>query len=120
MGLKSEQNSYYFSLVLVPFALIDSIQISHSLNYYVMDRDICEKSESLLKSSRSFITCETLEEERLRSLLRFAAANLSIVFYEWSIVEGLKKNGQTIEDETQDPIACLTFIKSHRGSSSVC
>jgi len=77
-----------------------------------MDRDICEKLESLLKSSQSLILCETLEEERLRGLIRFAVSNLGLQFFEWSIVDGFKQNAKIQIDNTQDPVDCLKFIKS--------
>ena len=78
-----------------------------------MNREICEKLESLLKSSQSFLICETLEEERFRSLIRFAASNVPVTFFEWSVVAGLQKNGAKGEPNTDDPTVCLEFIRQY-------
>ncbi len=78
-----------------------------------MNRDICEKLESLLESSQSFIVCETLEEERLRSLVRFAASNIAVTFFEWSVVSGLRPSGKDEEINSNDPIECLKFIRNY-------
>ncbi len=43
--------------------------------------------------------------------MRFAASNIGVAFYEWSVVEGLKRNGMPAEADTEDPILCLSFIR---------
>jgi hypothetical protein len=66
--------------------------------------------KSLVLSFHSLIAIETVEEERVRSLLIEVAADLRQPFYEWSITDGLQRlRGPTING-TQDALAALRRI----------
>ena len=66
--------------------------------------------KSLVLSFHSLIAMETLEEERVRSLLIEVAADLRQPFYEWSVTGGLQRLRGTTIDGTQDALAALRHI----------
>ena len=47
--------------------------------------------KTLVLSFHSLLTVETVEEERVRSLLIEVANELRLPFYEWSVTEGLRR-----------------------------
>lgn len=66
--------------------------------------------KSLVLSFHSLIAIETVEEERVRSLLIEVAADLRQPFYEWSVTGGLERlRGATI-DGTQEAVSALRHI----------
>lgn len=66
--------------------------------------------KSLVLSFHSLIAIETVEEERVRSLLIEVANDLRLPFYEWSLTSGfMRLRGATI-DGTQDALAALRHI----------
>jgi hypothetical protein len=66
--------------------------------------------KSLVLSFHSLIAIETVEEERVRSLLREVATDLRLPVFEWSISSGLSRlNGAAI-GETHDPLPALKHI----------
>lgn len=66
--------------------------------------------KSLVLSFHSLIAIETVEEERVRSLLIEVANDLRLPFYEWSLTSGVMRlRGATI-DGTQDALAALRHI----------
>ena len=70
--------------------------------------------KSLVLSFHSLIAIETVEEDRVRSLLIEVAADLRQPFYEWSVTEGLQRlRGITI-DGTQDALTALRGLDERR------
>lgn len=68
--------------------------------------------KSLFQSFHSLIVIETVEEERVRSLIGEVAGDLRMPMYEWSVSEGLHRvHGATVE-ATQDPLAMLKHIRT--------
>src|SRR5258708_8043032 len=66
--------------------------------------------KSLVLSFHSLIGIETVEEDRVRSLLIEVANDLRLPFYEWSLTSGFGRlRGATITG-TQDPLAALHHI----------
>jgi hypothetical protein len=67
--------------------------------------------KSLVLSFHSLIAIETVEEERVRSLLHEVAADLRLPFYEWSLTGGLSRMGGGVYiSGTQDPLTALRHI----------
>ena len=66
--------------------------------------------KSLVLSFHSLMAIETVEEDRVRSLLIEVATDLKLPFYEWSLTSGITRlRGATI-DGTQDVLAALHYI----------
>lgn len=67
--------------------------------------------KSLVLSFHSLIAIETVEEERVHSLLQEVAADLRLPFYEWSLTNGLSRpNGGVYLTGTSDPLTALRHI----------
>ncbi len=66
--------------------------------------------ERLVLSFHSLIAVETVEEERVRSILQELAANLQIPFYEWSLTAGLHRRFGIVLEGTKDPLSMLNRI----------
>ena len=73
--------------------------------------------KSLVLSFHSLIAIETVEEERVRSLLMEVAADLRQPFYEWSVTEGLQRLRGVTVDGTQDALTALRHIDRIDGDS---
>src|SRR3954451_7291572 len=68
--------------------------------------------KNLVLSFHSLIAIETVEEERVRSLLREVALDLRLPLFEWSLTTGIHRfNGAAI-GETRDPLSVLRHIES--------
>jgi hypothetical protein len=69
--------------------------------------------KSLILSFHSLITIETVEEERVQSLLREVATDLRLPLYDWSLTTGLNRAhsaaGPAVEG-TEDPLGALRHI----------
>ncbi len=78
-------------------------------------KDSCDEFELLVKSANSLITCETVEEDRLRFLVRRTALQLNLPFYEWSVVKGFVQDGSHAKANTEDPTQALLMIQKHQG-----
>jgi hypothetical protein len=66
--------------------------------------------ERLILSFHSLIAVETVEEERVRSILHEIAANLSFPFYEWASTTGLQRRHGIALEGTRDPLQALQRI----------
>ena len=68
---------------------------------------------TLVRSSHPLIAIETLEEERVRDLLRDAADDLSAPLFEWSLTRGLQRvpGGQAIHG-TADPLRVMKHLRA--------
>src|SRR5689334_12345113 len=74
--------------------------------------------ERLILSFHSLIAVETVEEERVRSLLHEIAANLRLPVYEWSITTGLQRRMGMVLEGTKDPLMALQRIDEiHEGDA---
>ncbi|PYQ56508.1 MAG: AAA family ATPase [Acidobacteria bacterium] len=63
--------------------------------------------KTLVLSFHSLLTIETVEEERVRSLLIEVANDLRLPFYEWSVTDGLRRLRGASMDMTQDALMAL-------------
>src|SRR5207253_10796035 len=68
--------------------------------------------KSLVLSFHSLIAIETVEEERVRSLLHEVAVDLRLPMYEWSLTSGFHRFAGAAIGETRDPLAALRHIES--------
>ncbi|HLJ74057.1 MAG TPA: AAA family ATPase, partial [Thermoanaerobaculia bacterium] len=66
--------------------------------------------KTLVLSFHSLLTVETVEEERVRSLLIEVASDLRSPFWEWSVTEGLRRLRGATMDLTQDPLQALKNV----------
>src|SRR5437773_9271293 len=73
--------------------------------------------KTLMLSSHSVIVIETVEEERVRSLLQSVAAQLRMPLFEWSVTRGLTKaeesdhaNPLTMNRMTTNPVSVLQHV----------
>jgi hypothetical protein len=84
---------------------LNSAQMSH--------RSAAHELKTLVLSFHSLLAVETVEEERVRSLLIEVANDLRLPFYEWSVTEGLRRlRGATME-MTQDALQALRGIEKY-------
>jgi hypothetical protein len=67
--------------------------------------------KSLVLSFHSLIAIETVEEERVRSLLIEVATDLRLPFYEWSVHSGICRLRGSSVYGTHEPIAVLKHIE---------
>src|SRR2546421_1145397 len=75
--------------------------------------------KSLVLSFHSLIAMETVEEERVRSLLHEVAVDLRLPMFEWSLTTGLHRfNGAAI-GETRDPLSALRHIDTIAGTDAI-
>lgn len=69
--------------------------------------------KALVRSYHSLLVIETIEEERVSSVLRTAAAELRMPMFEWSLTRGLTTGpGTPAIYDTQDPQKALRHIGS--------
>ncbi|HUJ13382.1 MAG TPA: AAA family ATPase [Thermoanaerobaculia bacterium] len=73
--------------------------------------------KTLVLSFHSLLTVETVEEERVRSLLIEVSSDLRLPFWEWSVTEGLRRLRGATMDLTQDPLQALKNIDRLEGDA---
>jgi hypothetical protein len=66
--------------------------------------------EGLILSFHSLIAVETVEEERVRSILQEIATNLRIGFYEWSATDGLLRRYGVVQEGTRDALSAIQRV----------
>jgi hypothetical protein len=75
--------------------------------------------KGLVLSFHSLIGVETVEEDRVRSLLIEVATDLKLPFYEWSLTSGFNRlHGATING-TQDALAALHHISEIENTDAI-
>src|SRR5216684_1739027 len=75
--------------------------------------------KGLVLSFHSLIGVETVEEDRVRSLLIEVATDLKLPFYEWSLTSGFNRlQGATING-TQDALAALHHIHEIESTDAI-
>jgi hypothetical protein len=75
--------------------------------------------KSLVLSFHSLIAIETVEEERVRSLLHEVAVDLNLPMFEWSLTDGFHRFAGAAIGETRDPLAVLRHIESIAGNDAI-
>lgn len=74
--------------------------------------------ERLIRSFHSLIAVETVEEDRVRSILLEVATNLQLPFLEWSITTGLQRRMAGAMEGTREPALLLQKINDiHSGDA---
>jgi len=68
----------------------------------------------IFESGRPLTYIRSAEERRVGKLLRVVMPELAV--WEWSLTEGLRRDGATAEAGTESPRAVLDFIAAHDGS----
>ena len=68
--------------------------------------------KSLVLSFHSLIAMETVEEERVRSLLHEVAVDLRLPMFEWSLNSGFHRFAGAAIGETKDPLSVLRHMES--------
>lgn len=75
--------------------------------------------QTLVLSFHSMIAIETVEEERVRSIVREVARNLSLPLYDWSLTTGLVRTlGVNIEGTTE-PLSLLRRLQDIHDSDAI-
>ena len=75
---------------------------------------------SLLLSYHSLIAIETVEEERVVSLLLQVAAELRLSFYDWSLTTGFQRvHGGIHVQGTEDPLTALQHIAEIENTDAI-
>jgi hypothetical protein len=75
--------------------------------------------KSLVLSFHSLIAIETVEEERVRSLLHEVAVDLNLPMFEWSLTDGFHRFAGAAIGETRDPLSALRHIESIAGHDAI-
>ena len=75
--------------------------------------------KSLVLSFHSLIAIETVEEERVRSLIHEVAVDLNLPMFEWSLTNGFHRFAGAAIGETRDPLAVLRHIESIAGNDAI-
>jgi ATPase family associated with various cellular activities (AAA)/AAA+ lid domain len=65
---------------------------------------------SLVRSFHSLIAVETVEEERVRTIVREVAADLSVPLFEWSVTTGFRRGHGTTIGNTFEALDMLRHI----------
>src|SRR5215210_4848957 len=82
-------------------------------------RSAVHELQTMVMSFHSLIAIETVEEERVRSIVGEVARNLELPMYDWSITAGLKRSfGVTIEGTTE-PQSLLRRIEEIHDSDAI-
>ncbi|MFZ2493426.1 MAG: AAA family ATPase [Thermoanaerobaculia bacterium] len=66
--------------------------------------------KALVLSFHSLIAIETVEEERVRAILRSVATDLRLPMFEWSVTTGFSRILGTPVGETEEPLAVLRHM----------
>jgi len=73
--------------------------------------------KTLVLSFHPVIVAETVEEERVRSLLHCVARELRLPLYEWTITRGLSRFNLLISSETKKPQALLNYLEKFKAEA---
>lgn len=76
--------------------------------------------KSLMLSYHSLITIETVEEERVLSLLHEVAADLRLSLHDWSLTSGFRRvHGGMHLEGTEDPLTALQHIEGIENTDAI-
>ena len=75
--------------------------------------------QTLVLSFHSLIAVETVEEERIRSIVREVARNLSLPLYDWSLTGGMSRSLGVHIEGTTEPLALLRRIEDIHETDSI-
>ena len=75
--------------------------------------------KTLILSFHSLIAIETVEEQRVRSLLHEVAVDLQMPMFEWSLTTGFHRFAGAAIGETRDPLAALRHIESIAANDAI-
>ncbi|HEU4520558.1 MAG TPA: AAA family ATPase [Thermoanaerobaculia bacterium] len=75
--------------------------------------------ERLVQSFHSLIAVETVEEERVRSILMEVATRLGVPLYEWSLHAGLRRRVGGDLEGTKDPLSMLQRIEEVHNTDAI-
>ena len=75
--------------------------------------------QTLVLSFHSLIAIETVEEERIRSIVREVARNLSLPLYDWSLTGGMSRTLGVHIEGTTEPLSLLRKIEDIHETDSI-
>src|SRR3954462_3629209 len=75
--------------------------------------------KSLVLSFHSLIGIETVEEDRVRSLLMEVATDLKLPLFEWSLTSGFNRVHGAMITGTQDALAALHHIAQIENTDAI-
>jgi hypothetical protein len=75
--------------------------------------------KGLILSFHSLVAVETVEEERVRSLLTEIAADLRFPLFEWSVTGGINRVHGARVEQTDDPLAALKHVDKHHEADAI-
>lgn len=76
-------------------------------------QDVLKEAELLLRSRYPILVCDTEEEDRAETLMRYLAAGLGLAFFIWTRSKGLSRDGaQHIVYATTDASGALGHIEA--------
>ncbi|HXG59835.1 MAG TPA: AAA family ATPase [Planctomycetota bacterium] len=76
-------------------------------------RDVLREAELLVRSRYAVLLCDTEEEDRAETLLRYLAAALGIPFFTWTRTKGLGRDGsENAAYGTADPSGALGHVEA--------
>jgi len=83
------------------------------------NRSAVHDLQTLVLSFHSLIVVETVEEERIRSILQEVARNLTLPMYDWSVTGGLTRSLGLTFDGTTDPTLVLRKINEIHDNDAI-
>src|SRR5205085_12159815 len=93
---------------------------SRALDFAAMShRNSVHDLKCLVLSFHSLIAIETVEEDRVRSLLMEVATDLKLPFFEWSLTSGFNRVHGTTITGTQDVLAALHHIAQIENTDAI-
>jgi hypothetical protein len=75
--------------------------------------------KSLILSFHPLVAIETVEEERVRSLLTEIGADLRFPLFEWSVTDGVRRVHGARVEQTDDPLAALRHVDKHHEADAI-
>jgi len=75
--------------------------------------------QTLVLSFHSLIAIETVEEERIRSMVREVARNLNLPLFDWSLTTGISRTLGIHIEGTTEPLSLLRKIDEIHETDSI-
>jgi hypothetical protein len=75
--------------------------------------------KSIILSFHPLVAIETVEEDRVRSLLGEIATELRFPFFEWSLTSGVNRVHGARVEQTDDPLAALKHVDRHHEADAI-
>jgi hypothetical protein len=80
-----------------------------------MSADVRDEIELLLRARTALLTIESVEEQRVRDLVRQAAITVGLPYHRWTLGQGLVVNGANAMYDTKQPEPMLRALADWQG-----